>query len=215
MGSPQHELDRRENEGPQHEVTIVQGFAMGRFPVTFDEYDHFSEPRQHKPSDRGWGRGRRPVIGVSWNDAKSYVDRLSQQTGEPYRLLSEAEWEYACRAGTATRYPWGDDAPTPEQANFGNNVGNTTEVGAYLPNPWGLFDMHGNVWEWVEDCWNDSCKATPGDGSASMTGESDRRVLRGGSWGYLAQFLRAATRTGQSIGNRAQHWGFRIARTLC
>jgi len=144
----------REREGPQHRVTIGQRFAIGRHPVTFDEYDRFCEAKQPKqPADEGWGRGRRPVINISWQDAQVYIAWLSQETGRAYRLPSEAEWEYACRAGTATRYSFGD-AITPENANFSDSgLGRTSEVGAYSANPWSLYDMHGNVWEWVEDDW--------------------------------------------------------------
>ena len=136
------------------------------------------------------------MINVSWDDAQAYVAWLSKETGQPYRLLSEAEWEYAARAGTTTRYSWGDDPPTPEQANFGRNVGKTTEVGTYPPNPWGLHDMHGNVWEWVEDCWNESYQGAPSDGSAWTSGDCSRRVLRGGSWVNDPEYLRSADRGG-------------------
>jgi len=154
MGSPEREEGRYDNEGPQHRVTIGQRFAIGRYPVTFDEYDRFCEAKQPKqPADEGWGRGRRPVINISWQDAQVYIAWLSQETGRAYRLPSEAEWEYACRAGTATRYSFGD-AITPENANFSDSgLGRTSEVGAYSANPWSLYDMHGNVWEWVEDDW--------------------------------------------------------------
>ena len=127
---------------------------------------------------------------------------------------AEAEWEYACRAGTTTRYSWGDDPPTPKQANFGRNVGKTTEVGSYPANPWGLYDMHGNVWEWVEDCWNDSYEDAPTDGSAWTRGDSGRRVLRGGSWDYLPGFLRSASRGRENSSVRNHLIGFRVARTL-
>jgi formylglycine-generating enzyme required for sulfatase activity len=170
------------DEDGQHEVRIAHRFAVGRYPVTFEEYDRFAaETGRGQPKDQKWGRGRRPVINVSWNDAKDYVAWLSQQTNQPYRLLSEAEWEYACRAGTTTRYSWGNDPPTPEQANFMGDIGKTTEVGSYPPNPWGLYDMHGNVWEWVEDCWNDSYKGAPSDGSAwtSAAGELHRGPVAG------------------------------------
>ncbi len=173
-------------QGPQHEVQIAYRFAVGRYAVTFEEYDHFCEAAgEKKPDEKNWGRGRRPAVRVSWKDAKAYVEWLSKETGRPYRLLSEAEWEYACRAGTTTRFWWGDDI-TPENANYGGggNLGKTAEVGSYPPNPWGLYDMHGNVWEWVEDCWNDGYQEAPVDGSAWTSGDCGRRVLRGGSWDY-------------------------------
>ena len=163
MGSPECEEGRSDNEGPQHRVTIGQRFAVGRYPVTFDEYDRFCEAtRREKPGDEGWGRGRRPVINVSWNDARDYLAWLSQETDLAYRLPSEAEWEYACRAGTTTRYSFGDGI-APNQANYADSgIGRTSEVNAYSPNPWGLHDMHGNVWEWVEDEWHDKLPGCAG-----------------------------------------------------
>src|SRR5512132_2381056 len=173
MGSPEDEEGRFNDEGPQHRVTIGRRFAIGPYPVTFDEYDHFcAVTLRAKPADEGWGRGRRPVINVSWKDAKAYVSWLSQHTGKPYRLPSEAEWEYAARAGTTTRYTFGD-AVTPKYANYSESeFGKTTEVWpswrctAATPNAWGLHDMHGNVWEWVEDVYHDSYKGAPTDGTA-------------------------------------------------
>lgn len=116
------------------------------------------------------GRGRRPAINLSWYDAKAYVEWLAGEARQPYRLLSEAEWEYACRAGTTTRHWWGD-VTTSENANFGQNVGRTSEVGAYPANPWGLYDIHGNVWEWVEDAWHGSYDGAPDDGGAWVQGK--------------------------------------------
>lgn len=125
-------------------------YDMGKYPVTFEEYDAFCEMTgREKPDDEGWGRGRRPVINVSWDDAQDYVTWLSVKTGRKFHLPTEDEWEYVARAGKACV----DEELTPEQANFGGNIGKTTEVGSYPPNPWGLYDMHGNVWEWVEDEW--------------------------------------------------------------
>ena len=203
-------------EGPQHEVRIGHRFAVGRYPVTFEEYDRFArETGRGRSDDQNWGRGRRPVIDVSWDDTQAYVKWLSKETGQPYRLLSEAEWEYACRAGTTTRYSWGNDLPTPKQANFGSNVNKTSEVGSYPPNPWGLYDMPGNVWEWVEDCWNESYEGVPKDGSPWTSGDCSRRVLRGGSWFNGPGYLRSAYRLRYIIsGLRNLNVGFRVARTL-
>jgi formylglycine-generating enzyme required for sulfatase activity len=134
-------------EKPQHLVRIAYPLAVGRFPVTFEEYGHFARTAgRAQPDDRGWGRGPRPVINVSWEDAKAYVEWIAAETGQPYRLLSEAEWEYVCRARTTTRYWWGDEI-TAENANYGRKVGKTSEVGSYSANDFGLYDTHGNVWE--------------------------------------------------------------------
>ena len=204
-----------DEEGPQHEVRIAHRFAVGRYPVTFEEYDRFARKTgRGRPDDRNWGRGRRPVVHVSWDDTQAYVKWLSKETGQPYRLLSEAEWEYACRAGTTTRYSWGDDPPTPEQANFSANIGKTSEVGSYPPNPWGLYDMHGNVWERVEDCWNESYEGAPKDGSPWTSGDCSRRVVRGGSWDFEPRILRSAYRSMSLSGDRVSYLGFRVARTL-
>ena len=161
-----------------------------------------------------------PVVCVSWDDAEAFVSWLRSTTdqhyqllseaeweyaaraGKTYQLLSEAEWEYAARAGTTTRYWWGNDLPTPEQANFGINVGKTTEVGSYPANPWGLYDMNGNVWEWVEDCWHESYQGAPSDGSAWTSGDCSRRVLRGGSWSGRPEYLRSANRGWYSTDHR-------------
>jgi formylglycine-generating enzyme required for sulfatase activity len=153
------------------------------------------------------------VINVEWEDAKSFVVWLSVQTGQSYRLLSEAEWEYACRAGTTTRYWWGDEI-TPESANYRKNESKTSEVGSYPANPFGLYDMHGNVWERVEDRWHDSYDGAPDDGSAWTAGNDPRRVLRGGCWDYHPQDLRSALRYGYYTNSRVNYIGFRVARTL-
>jgi formylglycine-generating enzyme required for sulfatase activity len=165
MGSTEAEKER-----PQHQAQIAYSLAVGRSPVTFEEYGHFARiAGREPPYDEGWGRGRRPAINVSWNDAGAYVEWLSAATGQPYRLLSETEWEHACRAGTATRYCWGDDI-TPLNANYGKSLGKTTEVGSYPANRFGLYDMQGNVWEWVEDRWHDNYDGAPHDSSAWIEG---------------------------------------------
>ena len=187
MGSPSGEANRDDDEGPVHRVTFERPFAVGVYEVTFGEWDACVSGGGcggYRPDDEGWGRGNRPVVNVSWDDVKAYVDWLTGKTGEEYRLLSEAEWEYVARAGTRTAYWWGDD--------FGQNRANchgcgdsyrpTAPVGSFSANPFGLHDVHGNVWEWVEDCWNDSYDGAPSDGSAWESGNCERRVLRGGSW---------------------------------
>jgi formylglycine-generating enzyme required for sulfatase activity len=200
-------------EKPQHLVRIAYRLAVGRYPVTFEEYEHFARTTGRKqPDDAGWGRGRRPVINVDWEDAKAYAAWLAVQTGQPYRLLSEAEWEYACRAGTTTRHWWGDGI-TPENADAdGSAVGKTIEVGSYPANPFGLYDTHGNVWEWVEDCLNESYTGAPTDGSAWTSGDCSNRVLRGGSSAYPLECYRSASRNCSDCGG--SNFGFRVARTL-
>jgi formylglycine-generating enzyme required for sulfatase activity len=183
-----------EREKPQHRVRIDHSLAVGRYPVTFEQYDRFCEQtRREPPGDEGWGRARRPVINVSWDDAKAYVEWLAAQTRQPYRLLSESEWEYACRAGTTTRFWWGDEI-TPENANYGGKLEKTSEVGGYPASPFGLHDMHGNVWEWVEDHWHDTYEGAPEDGAAWLQRSDSRRVVRGGSWDDGPWYLRAACR---------------------
>jgi formylglycine-generating enzyme required for sulfatase activity len=219
MGSPEDEEGRYSLEGPQHRVTI-EPFAMGKTEVTFAEWDACVAGggcNGYKPPDQGWGRGSRPVIKVSWKDAKAYVSWLSQYTGKPYRLPSEAEWEYAARAGKTSRYTFGD-AITPKDANYSeSNLGKTTEVGAYPPNAWGLYDMHGNVWEWVEDIYHDSYQGAPINGTAWIDSEGENssrnRVIRGGSWGNYPGILRSANRIRSDPGSRSNYLGFRVART--
>ena len=209
-------LDCRNNEEPVRDVAIPHPFAMSVFEVTFEDYDRFR--RRDKVADESWGRGLRPVINVSWDDAGKYVAWLSSQTGEEYRLPSEAEWEYAARAGAVAQYGWGSRIGS-NRANCGDcgshwDGDRTAPVGAFAPNAWGLYDMHGNVWEWVEDCWNDDYAGAPSDGSAWLGGECYVRVLRGGSWGAPPRVLRAAYRGGITSGYRSSFVGFRVSRTL-
>lgn len=213
MGSPENEAGRWDAEGPQHEVTISNAFEIGKYPVTFDEYDLFAKATKRKlPNDQGWGRSQRPVINVSWHDAQDYVKWLSGQTGKPYRLPTEAEWEYAARANTQTRYWWGDDIDT------NNAVYNTTQtepVGSFKANAFGLYDTAGNVWEWVQDCWHENYNNAPKDGSAWLEvngGNCDRRVVRGGSWDNDPRLLRSAYRNWGSTDYAIYFLGFRIAR---
>jgi formylglycine-generating enzyme required for sulfatase activity len=180
----------------------------------------------YRPADQGWGRGKRPVININWNDAKGYAAWLSRRTGRTYRLLSEAEREYVTRAGTATPFWWGSSI-SASQANYdgrftygsgekGEIRQKTVSVDTFKPNPWGLYQVHGNVWEWTEDCWNESYNGAPADGSAWISGECGRRVLRGGSWITYPFALRSAVRNGGDVlrGNRDETEGFRVARTL-
>jgi formylglycine-generating enzyme required for sulfatase activity len=227
MGSPASEAGRYDDEGPQHLVSIMKPFAAGKFAVTFDEWDAWVADdgcNGYKPSDQGWGRGRRPVINVSWSDATAYAGWLSRKTSKTYRLLSEAEREYVTRAGTTTPFWWGTSI-SPQQANYdGTSIyGNgpkgeyrqrTVPVDSFAPNPWGLYQVHGNVWEWTQDCWNASYTGAPSDGSAWTTGDCSRGVVRGGSWIYSPQLLRSAVRNGVTPDNRGNNLGFRVGRTL-
>ena len=210
-------LDR---EQPVHEVTIPEAFAVSVYEVTFAQWDACVVSGGcggYRPDDEGWGRGTRPVMDVSWDDAQAYVSWLSSQTGEAYRLLSESEWEYVARAGTSTAYSWGN-AIGSNRANCGVDCGdqweNTAPVGSFQANAFGVHDMHGNVWEWVEDCRNDSYAGAPSDGSAWRSGDCSWRVLRGGSWDFNPRHLRSADRDWYPSGNRNDSYGFRVARTL-
>jgi formylglycine-generating enzyme required for sulfatase activity len=188
MGSTATEAGRYGDEDPRHEVTVAE-FALGRTEVTFDEWDACVADggcNKYEPNDQGWGRGRRPVINVSWDDAQAYVSWLSRKAGlregvsRPYRLPSEAEWEFAARGGTQTPFPWGVDWDS-RLANGADSVGRTTDAASYSANPTGFYDMIGNVWEWVEDCWHDSYTGAPKDGSAWVDkGSCTARVVRGG-----------------------------------
>jgi formylglycine-generating enzyme required for sulfatase activity len=211
----------------QHRVTIASPFAVSKFEITFEEWDACLNEggcRGYRPDDEGWGRGKRPVMNVSWEDAKAYADWLSRKTGQPYRLLSESEWEYAARAGTTTMFS-GGDVLTPRQANYDGSADGTgpsdenrqmtMPVGSFAANGFGLHDMHGNVSEWVEDCWQDDYTARhPTDGSAWLEGNCDGRVVRGGSWEDSQVELRSAARTGGDRTDRFYTDGLRIARSL-
>ncbi len=209
--------DGNKDEKPVHEVIINYDFEIAKYPVTFEEYDLFCEDTgREKPDDEGWGRGRRPVINVSWHDAKAYCKWLSEKTGETYRLPTEAEWEYVCRAGTTTKWSFGDDEEELEKyAWYDKNSGDKTHpAGRKLPNPWGLYDMHGNVWEWCEDWYIDNYKETTIDGSANKKGEQEYKALRGGSWISSANSSRSADRYRDYPDNRDHIFGFRLLRTL-
>ena len=214
-------------EAPRHEVLIPKPFAVGKFTVTFDEWAACAAEGGCKsnptPRDEGWGKGRQPAIYVSWNDAQEYVSWLNGKVGgEHYRLLSEAEWEYAARADTQTRYYWGD-AIGSNNANCdgcGSQWDNkqTAPVGSFAANAFGLNDMAGNVWQWTQDCWNSDYSAKPdslkANGGAWTTENCSLRVLRGGSWAYIPRALRAAARFGNSPGYHSRGRGVRLARTF-
>ena len=248
MGSSSHEEGRDDDEGPQHRVTIPVPFAVGRYEVTRGEFARFVEAAGHSTgnscrtyedgdwkdrSGRNWRDpgyrqdNREPVVCVNWEDARAYVNWLSRETGKPYRLLSEAEWEYSARAGTTGPFHFGATIST-DQANYDGNdtYGSgrkgeyrkkTVRVGSFPANGFGLHAVHGNVWEWVEDCWHESYRGAPSDGSAWVTGGDCGkrvRVLRGGSWYSYPSSLRSAFRNRSSAGDRNLNSGFRVTRTL-
>ena len=202
-------------EKPVRTVT-VPAFRLGRHEVTFAQWDAcVADGGCGGYSPDGRGRGDRPVINVSWDDVQSFMDWLNGKTGGNFRLPSEAEWEYAARAGTTTKYSWGDDIGT-NRANCdgcGSQWDNdrTAPVGSFPANPWGLHDMHGNVPEWVQDCWHDNYEGAPYDGSSWTSGECNWRVFRGGSWGTSAGGLRSADRGGNVRSPRSSLIGFRLA----
>jgi formylglycine-generating enzyme required for sulfatase activity len=256
MGSPAREPGRLEREGPQQKVAVAK-FAIGRFEITHEEWETcirytetagFRAAEERDPlskvgcdrlGDQGYGRGRKPVINASWDDAQGYVRWLNMLTSgnrsEPYRLLSEAEWEYAARAGASTAYPWGTDARrTCEFANVMTSKTNeayssfegdapavceddhieTAPAGSFKPNAFGVSDMNGNVWEWVADCYRPTLLDQPADGAPYLSGDCTQRVLRGGSWYVGPGALRSAFRLTYVTSGRHIDFGFRIARTL-
>jgi len=215
QGAPDDEKEAWPEETPQRLAKLEHRFAVSAFPITFFEYDYFCEAGGwEKPQDEGWGRGRRPVINVSWRDADAYVRWLRMKTGNAYRLPTETEWEYVCRAATTTPYTFGGQL-SESAANFDSTLGKTSEIGRYPENAWGFFDVHGNVWEWVEDFWHANYQGAPVDGSAWLSdGKLGCRVLRGGSWRTRPRQLRSAARMACPAELRANFVGFRIAREL-
>ena len=230
MGSPESEPERFGSESPQHEVTFAKPFAVGKLAVTFSEWDACAADNGcggYRPEDQGGRRGGYPVINVSWADAQAYVGWLSKKTGKTYRLLSEAEREYVTRAGTKTPFWWGR-AIAPCVANYcgdcepykgGGWTGEyrlkTMPADSLGANPWGLFHVHGNVSEWVEDCWHDNYGGAPQDGSAWTARNCGSHVLRGGGWSNSPGILRAASRVSLfRERGRTGFFGFRVGRTL-
>lgn len=256
MGSPKNEKARDDNEGPQHRVTIGKAFAVGKFELTVDQFAAFVKETGYDTGStcdvwqdgtwaerpgRSWREpgfvqsGSHPAACLSWDDAKAYLAWLSGKTGKTYRLPTEAEWEYAARAGTTTRFHFGND--DKDYCRYGNGADRTARndvpgaqkwtvlacsdshaytapVGSFTANGFGLHDTLGNVFEWVEDCWHDNYEGAPADGSAWTTGDCAIRVQRGGAWGYPPDYLRTAVRGRQAQGYRYVNAGIRVARTI-
>jgi len=219
MGSPTSEAEGRDNEGPQRTVNISP-FFMGKYPVTQEQYQAVmgNNPSHFKGSLES---KQLPVGEVSWGKAVKFCHKLSQKTGKTYRLPSEAEWEYACRAGTTTPFYFGETI-TPDLVNYdgyspygfapkGLDRDQATDVGSFPPNAFGLYDMHGNVWEWCSDKWHDNYNGAPTDGSSWETGTDNNRVLRGGSYIFPAVYCRSARRVSFSVLSMSWSWGFRVA----
>ena len=235
MGAPPDEPMSFDTERPVHKVTIRKPFAISQYEITFAEFDRFVEATGHrKPSDKGWGKahwGRTdtPVFDVTWHDAQLFVEWLSEQTSKHYQLPSEAQWEYAARAGTTTAFNTGDCIHT-DQANYHGQYeygdcpmapgyfGKALPVGSYPPNAWGLYDVHGNIFEWIRDCWHTNYEGAPDDGSAWMhegdNVDCDKRVLRGGSWSGRPVDIRSAYRARNNTNFKSIFIGFRVVREL-
>ncbi|TAN52597.1 MAG: formylglycine-generating enzyme family protein [Methylococcaceae bacterium] len=262
MGSPANEDGRDENEDDQAgaggkpiKVRIDYALAVGQYEITRGEFARFARETKHNPEggcyhwtgalelkpeynwrNPGYEQGdNHPVTCVSWDDAQAYIQWLNGKSHQQYRLLSEAEWEYAARAGKGSRrFPWGDDPKYSELCAYANAADKTLQkklgwspvapcsdqyvytapVGEAKPNPFGLHDLHGNVWEWVADCYKDSYQGTSNDGSPVEETGCSRRVVRGGSWGFVPRYLRSADRSGDSPDFRDDDGGFRLARML-
>jgi formylglycine-generating enzyme required for sulfatase activity len=206
-------------EKPERAISIPRPFAIGRREVTFAEWDQCADAGacKYRPDDHNWGRGNQPVINVSWDDTKLFLAWLSQKTGQRYRLPSEAEWEYAARAGTKTAFWWGRDVGAAH-AQCDNCGSPTTQrlaaVGSFRPNGFGLFDTAGNAAEWVEDCWNDNYRNAPKDASPWTSGDCRLRVLRGGNFTSKAAEIRSASRFRYDEDVRYYANGFRVLREL-
>jgi len=225
------DIKRPENERPSYLVDIKEPFAIGVTEVTFAEYDLYSKiTGSRKPKDKGWGRGQLPVIYVTWYDAQFYVEWLTEQTGQEYFLPSEAQWEYAARAGTTTNYWWGNDSGDKNAQCVGcaeihrcidcKNVplldDGTAEVGSYNANAFGLYDVHGNLAEWTADCEIKSNPEKLSDGSPRLNGDCDRHIIKNGSWMNNVNFIQASVRGAAVDGKtfNSKRIGFRVARKI-
>ncbi|MEQ1696312.1 MAG: formylglycine-generating enzyme family protein [Hyphomicrobiaceae bacterium] len=215
MGSEGHSGD----ETPVHRVTLAKPVAISRYEISFDQWDACVTDGgcTHHPSDQGWGRGTKPVLDISWIDVtENYLPWLSRKTGQTYRLLTEAEWEYAARAGSATVYAWGDQigkgAANCDRCGSAWDNRQTAPVGSFPANAFGLHDMHGNVWEWVQDCYQESYENAATDGAAAVSPDCTSYVVRGGGWNDRPKYLRSAIRYGDPPAYRSNYVGFRVAR---
>jgi formylglycine-generating enzyme required for sulfatase activity len=217
IGALSSEKGSQSDERPAVPVQIKQAFAISAREITFDQWQRCVDDggcRDYRPDDEGWGRGQRPVIFVSWDQAQAYAAWLSRKTGQAYRLPTEAEWEYACRAGAATRYAFGETV-SADKANFGRSKGGTVPAGTYPPNAWGLSDLHGNVWEWVEDVWSPGHRGRPDDQRPRLDGpDPDTRTVRGGSWDDPPHRVTCASRNRKDRDQRENEIGFRVARSF-
>lgn len=208
-----------DNEKPVQTITLLHPFALSRFEVTFAQYDHFAKlTGRDLPNDEGWGRDSQPVINISWQDATAYTTWLSAETGEKYRLPSEAEWEYAARSGSQSAFWWGNEL-SPQRAVC-DDCGSLWDgkrpapVGSLAANPWGFHDLNGNVDEWVQDCYSDTYEGHPSDGSARIQNNCKFRSMRGGSWFDISRVIRSASRYRHSPTASRNTWGFRVALDL-
>ncbi|MEQ8506493.1 MAG: formylglycine-generating enzyme family protein [Rhodospirillales bacterium] len=207
-------------EQPKHPVFIKKSFAMSRFEITFDNWEACLTEGgcSHNPHDHNWGRGRQPIMNIDFHMAEGYAKWLSNKTGQTYRLPSEAEWEYAARAGSTTAF-WFGDKEADGKINCRNCAGavpghRNGPVGMFEPNPFGLYDMHGNAYEWVSDCWVPHYQGAPRDGSPRVDGDCNIRVIRGGSWYYYARQSRSASRAKNAAAVKSYWLSFRVVREL-
>ena len=220
---------KRKVEKPAHRVNITKPFAIGRFEVTFDEWEACIDDGgcKHTPDDHNWGRANRPVINITWGQARNYAKWLSRNTGQRYRLPSETEWEYAARGGTTTQFWWGDDVGIGN-ANCRDCASQeccsakaysccshgTVPVGSFKPNPFGVHDTAGNAFEWVEDCWTKDYRGAPDDSSAVTSGKCSSRVIRGGSFYYFNTVAKSAYRAKNRPAVKSYWLGFRVVREI-
>ena len=227
LGSPDHEKKRQRFENFMRETAINYQFEVSKYEITFEDWNKCVSDggcSGYTPDDKGWGRGKRPVINISYKDTQNFISWLNRKTSKTYRLLSEAEWEYVARAGQDAPFGTGYEM-TAELANFDGKapygssaIGpyrrKTEPVGQYSPNAFGVYDMHGNVYEWVEDCWNADHSGSRGDGSPRTDGDCKYRVMKGGSWVTHGYQMRAAARVRYVTDYCYDDYGLRLARTL-